>query len=164
MPFERAEGRLLRSFTLPGLDGTALDTFRFRGRQPLIILFHEGAACAPCAALLRGLAADAERFASEGAQILSVSAGQGPDDRMLAESVKPAVLTLFDPAGKAVAAQGFSLPALLITDRHSEIFALWRPDPEQELPAVEDVYGWLVWIEAQCAECTTINWARRGED
>jgi peroxiredoxin len=163
MPFERAQGRLLRSFTLPGLDGVPLDTFRFRGRNDLIILFHEGAACAPCAGLLRGLAADSGRFSAEGAQLLSVSTGDSPDDRALAEAIAPAVITLFDPTGKAASAQGFGVPALVITDRYGEIFALWRPDEEQALPSVEDVYGWLVWIEAQCAACTTVNWARVGE-
>ena len=163
MPFERAEGRLLRSFTLPGPDGQPVDTFRFRGWNSLIILFHEGAACAPCADLLRGIAADAGRFEQEGARILSISRDEGPADRALAESVAPAVLTLFDPDGKANRAQGFGLPALVITDRYGEIFALWRSDEDQTLPTPDDVYGWLVWIEAQCAACTTINWAKLGE-
>lgn len=163
MPFERAEGRLLRSFALPGLDGAVVDTFRYRGNQSLIILFHEGAACADCAELLRGLAADATRFQAEGAQMLSVSVGDGPADRELAEAIAPHVITLFDPQRKASAAQGFDVPSLAITDRYGEIFALWRPDAEQPLPTVEDIYGWLVWIEAQCAACTTINWAKVGD-
>lgn len=164
MPFERAEGRMLRSFTLPGRDGIPVDTFRYRGRQPLIILFHEGVACAACADLLRGLAADAGRFEGEGAQLLSVSKGSGPNDRTLAEAIAPQVLTLFDPEGKASSAQGFGLPALIVTDRHGEIFAYWQADEEQALPNVDDVYGWLVWIEAQCEACTAINWAKVGEN
>ncbi len=163
MPFERAEGRLLRSFTLPDLNGTPVDTFRFRGSKPLIVLFHEGAACAACADLLRGIAASAERFHNEGAQVISVSSGVGEADVALAGAIAPQILTLFDPTGKASAAQGFGQPTLVITDRHSEIFALWRPDEQHALPDVEDVYGWLVWIEAQCAECTTVNWNRVGE-
>ena len=163
MPFERAEGRLLRSFTLPGFDGTPVDTFRYRGRQSLIILFHDGADCAECAGLLRKLAADSARFEAEGAQLISVSTGDGPDERALAESIAPHILTLFDPQRKASGVQGFTPPALVITDRYGEIFALWRPDDEQALPAVEDIYGWLVWIEAQCAACTTINWAKVGD-
>lgn len=163
MPFERAEGRMLRAFTLPGLDGSPIDTFRFRGWQPLIILFHAGAACAPCAELLRGLAADAARIEAEGAQIVSVSAGAGPNDRALAEALAPHVLTLFDPAESASRTQGFGLPSLIITDRYGEIFAFWQPDAEQALPSVEDVYGWLVWIEAQCQACTTVNWAKVGQ-
>jgi peroxiredoxin len=163
MPFERAEGQLLRSFTLPGLNGAPVDTFRYRGRQSLIILFHEGAACPECAELLRGLAADAARFEAEGAQMISVSSGDGPADRELAEAIAPHVITLFDATRRASAAQGFGLPALVITDRYGEIFALWRPDADQPLPSVEDIYGWLVWIEAQCAACTTINWAKMGD-
>lgn len=163
MPFERAQGRMLRSFTLPDLTGTPVDTFRFRGWKPLIVLFHEGASYAPGAELLRALAADAVRMESENAQMISVSTGDGPADRALAEAIAPQVLTLFDPAQKAASAQGFGLPALILTDRHAEIFAFWRPDEDQTLPTVDDVYGWLVWIEAQCAECTTINWARLGE-
>jgi len=163
MPFERAEGRFMRSFTLPGLDGQPVDMFRFRGWQPLIVLFHEGAACAPCAELLHGLAADAGRIEAEGAQIVSVSAGAGPQDRALAEALRPHVLTLFDTEGIASRAQGFGLPALIITDRYGEIFAFWRPDAAQALPDVEDVYGWLEWIEAQCQACTTVNWAKLGE-
>ncbi|MFN8377713.1 MAG: TlpA disulfide reductase family protein [Anaerolineae bacterium] len=162
MPFERAEGRMMRAFTLPGLDGTPVDTFRFRGRQPLIVLFHAGAACAPCADLLQDLAANAARIEAEGAQIVSVSVGNGVDDRALAEALAPHVLTLFDSEGKASRLQGFNLPALIITDRYGEIFAYWQADTDQALPDVDDVYGWLVWIEAQCATCTTINWAKVG--
>lgn len=158
MPFERAQGRLLRSFTLPGLDGKPVDTFRFRGSRPLIVLFHDGAACTPCADLLRGIAADAERFHAEGAQIISVSSGTGEADKALAQAIVPQVLTLFDPEGKAREAQGFGEPALVITDRHSEIFALWRSDEHQTLPGVEDVYGWLMWIEAQCDTCSNFSW------
>ena len=163
MPFERAEGRFMRSFTLPGLDGNPVDMFRFRGWKPLIVLFHAGADCTPCADLLRGLAADAARFEAEGAQIVSVSVGDGPQDRALAEVLQPHVLTLFDPQGVASAAQGFGDPALIITDRYGEIFAFWQPDTAQALPELEDIYGWLVWIEAQCQACTTVNWAKLGE-
>jgi hypothetical protein len=70
------------------------------------------------------------------------------------------VLTLFDAEGQVRRGQNFESPALVITDRHSEIFALWTPDADQLLPDLEDVYGWLVWIEAQCDTCSNFSWNR----
>jgi peroxiredoxin len=160
MPFERANGRLLRSLTLPDLNGEPVDTFRWRGSKPLVVLFHDGVSCAPCADLLRALAADAERFTAEGAQLISVSSGTSDADKALAQAIAPQVLTLFDAQGHVRRGQNFDSPALVITDRHSEIFALWTSEADQLLPDLEDVYGWLVWIEAQCDTCSNFSWNR----
>lgn len=160
MAFERTDGRLLRAFTLPDVNGTPVDTFRWRGSKPLIVLFHEGVRCAACASLLRGIALDSARFQAEGAQIISVSSGVSAADKALAGEIAPQVLTLFDATGKVRAANGFAQPALVLTDRHSEIFALWQPEAHKLLPDIEALYEWLVWIEAQCDSCSNYSWNR----
>lgn len=160
MAFERTNGRLLRAFTLPDVNGVLVDTFRWRGRKPLIVLFHNGLGCAGCVELLRGLAADSARFQAEGAQIISVSSGVSAADKALAREIAPSVLTLFDAEDKVREEKGFAQPTLVITDRHSEIFALWQPEAQKLLPDPEAIYEWLVWIEAQCDSCSNYSWNR----
>ena len=55
-------------------------------------------------------------------------------------------------------------PSLVIADRWGEIWAAWAGGADHRLPSRQDILQWLEFIQAQCPECTMIEWTEQGED
>jgi hypothetical protein len=65
---------------------------------------------------------------------------------------------LFDYVKLVALGQGFDTPSLIIADRWGEIWAVWVGGTDHRLPSGQDILQWLGFIEAQCPECTTVEW------
>ncbi len=71
---------------------------------------------------------------------------------------------LSDPAGCVIAQQGVASPSLIIADRWGEIWAAWLGGTTHQFPCEQDIQQWLSFIEAQCPECTMIEWTDQQDD
>jgi hypothetical protein len=69
-----------------------------------------------------------------------------------------------DSAQLPIAQQGLASPSLIIADRWGEIWAAWLGGTTHQLPSVQDILQWLSFIEAQCPECTMIEWTDQEGD
>jgi peroxiredoxin len=151
-------GRMLRSFTLLDSHGQQVRSSSYRQRQNLLLSFHHGLACPRCRAMLSALAAEAEAYRDMECAVLAI----GPDDparmRAFADEHGAAIRLLSDPDGRVVARQGLTAPALLLTDRWAEVWAAWEAGDAHAFPAQEQIADWLAFVQAQCPECTTIEW------
>jgi peroxiredoxin len=50
-------------------------------------------------------------------------------------------------------------PFVVVANRFEEVWAVWAPHDELDLPSQEDVLGWLEFVAIQCHNgCTTPEW------
>ena len=48
--------------------------------------------------------------------------------------------------------------AIYITDRFGEVFAVFRESEKQAMPSVQEILGWLSFVNSQCPECSPPEW------
>jgi hypothetical protein len=58
----------------------------------------------------------------------------------------------------ALDASGLPAMAVYITDRFGEVFAVFRESEKQAMPSVEEILGWLEFVNSQCPECSPPEW------
>ncbi len=56
-----------------------------------------------------------------------------------------------------MARRGEMLPAILVADRHGEIYAQYHTQAHR-LPKVDEILQWLAFINSQCPECGVPEW------
>ncbi len=153
-----ATGQFLRSFILPDSAGQPVQLRQYLQRSNVVLFFHHGIGCPACRGLLRELAAHRNACEQEEAVVLVIGPDQPAENQQLAAQLGHPFPFLSDPAGRISAQQGLNTPALVIADRWGEIWAAWVGGVDHRLPAMQDIREWLVFIEAQCPECTIIEW------
>lgn len=152
-------GQHLHLFTLPDAAGRPVQLWQYLQRSNVVLFFHHGAECASCRALLREIAAHLDAYRQEEAVVLAISPEQPAANEQLAAQLGHSFPLLSDPAGRVIAQEGFDTPSLIIADRWGEIWAAWVGEDDHRLPSEQAMLQWLVFIEAQCPECTDIEWA-----
>jgi peroxiredoxin len=147
-----ASGHMLRPFALPGDDGQTIRSAGYRQRVNVaLVLFHDG--CDACRTLLVRLAKDNASFREKNAVALAVGADGSAAAERLALELDHAFPILVDAEGRVAAAQGLTVPAVVVTDRFGEIWAAWEGGPDHLLPDLSEIMDWLDFIEIQCPEC-----------
>jgi peroxiredoxin len=149
---------VMPTFTLPAAAGGEVNTWRYKQRQSLVLLFYRGDR-PEAAAYLRALA---ERYAAlrdEDAEVLAIA--PEPVDRLRdrQRAWRVPFPLLADPGGIVIprftrwdATRRELQPALYIADRFGAVYARFTADDEGGLPAPEDIRAELAFIAIQCPE------------
>ena len=146
-------GEVVASFRLPTSEGGEIGLWRFKQRQPVVLVLWEGAG----PALLTGFAQRYSDYRQAGAEVLAI--GKGPPPRALPF---PA---LRDAGGHTAARLADDAPAILILDSYGELFNRLQGEAARA-PDHEDLLDWVVFTQTQCEECGphAENWPRRETD
>jgi peroxiredoxin len=153
-----ASGQHLHAFTLPDSTGQPVQLWQYLQRSNVVLFFHHGINCAACEAFLQELAAHLDAYRQEEAAVIAIGPDDPAENRQLATRPALPFPFLSDPAGCVIAQQGLATPSLIIADRWGEIWAAWLGGTNHQLPSEQDILQWLSFIEAQCPECTMIEW------
>ncbi len=152
-------GHSLHPFTLPDSTGHSIQLWQYRQRSNVLLFFHHGINCAACEAFLQALATQVDAYRQQETAVVAI----GPDEPALGQQFAARLGHPFpflsDPAGHVSEEQGLASPSLVIADRWGEIWAAWLGGTTHQFPSEQDILQWLVFIEAQCPECTMIEWA-----
>lgn len=159
---------MLPDFSLPTTDGRPIRLSDYRNRRNIVLVLLRGLSAAS-ETLLADLQDNVTGLAEDNAQALVVV--QGP--RQAAVSLQRMYLlsypVLYDEQGQLEALLGpSSTPdaprlAVHIASRSSRIYWSAWAEPGDPAPTVEDIRGWLEFIEIQCPECEAPEWAPTDE-
>jgi peroxiredoxin len=153
-----ASGHHIHAFTLPDSTGQPVQLWQYLQRSNVLLFFHHGVNCAACEAFLQELAAQVDAYRQEETALVAIGPDEPAENRHLAVRLGHPFPFLSDPAGRVIAQEGLATPSLIIADRWGEIWAAWLAGTNHQLPSEQDILQWLSFIEAQCPECTMIEW------
>ncbi len=159
-----ASGRHLHAFTLPDSTGQTVQLWQYLQRSNVMLFFHHGINCPACEAFLHVLAAQLDAYRQEETAVVAIGPDEPFENRQLAARLGQPFSFLSDPAGSVIAQQGLAPPSLIIADRWGEIWAAWLGGTNHQFPSEQDILQWLSFIEAQCPECTMIEWTDQQDD
>ncbi len=159
-----ASGHHLHAFTLPDSTGQAVQLWQYLQRSNVVLFFHHGVSCAACEAFLQELTAQLDAYRQEETAVLAIGPDEPAENWLQAARLGHPFPFLSDPAGGVIAQQGLPSPSLIIADRWGEIWAAWLGGTSHQLPSEQDILQWLSFIEAQCPECTMIEWTDQEGD
>jgi len=158
------KGQLIRDFTLISSLGQPISLSDYRGRSNLVLIFAGGEDGSSDIKILAEIATDYAGFLDEQTQVLAiVQCTRERAARIKAETNLPFPL-LVDEDGRihrdTGAADKYGQPAtaIYITDRFSEVFAVYRAAEGQTMPEVREIVTWLSFINSQCPECAPPEW------
>jgi peroxiredoxin len=158
-------GELLRDFSLPALDGNEIQLSEFRARKSLALVFMTARGWR--ADYLAELGSHAASFAEENGQVLVVTALSPAQivNALAGTSLPFTVLT--DSEAIALHSVGLAFPgssgldwAVYVTDRFSEVYAVWRDADGQTLPRCEEIVKALRYVDLLCPECGQSEWPK----
>jgi peroxiredoxin len=159
-----AKGQLIRDFTLTSTLGQPISLSDYRGRSNLVLVFAGGGDGSPDLKILAEIAGDYARFLDQPAQALAImQCTQAKAARIKEEMNLPFPLLVDEdgrthrPAG-AADNYGHPAPAIYITDRFGEVFAVYRAAEGQTMPDLQEIVTWLAFINSQCPECGSPEW------
>jgi len=159
-----ASGHHLRPFALPDATGRTVQLWQYLQRSNVVLFFYHGVDCTACTTILQELAAQRDAYFQEETAVLAIGPDQPAENQQLADRLGHPFPLLSDPPEQTVAQQELDTPSLVIADRWGEIWAAWAGGADHRLPSGQDILQWLVFIEAQCPECTMIEWTEQEED
>ncbi len=159
-----ASGQHLHAFTLPDSTGHLVQLWQYLQRSNVLLFFHHGVNCPACEAFLQELAAQRDAYRQEETAVVALGPDEQASNRQQAARLGCPFPFLSDPAGRVIAQQGLTPPSLIIADRWGEIWAAWLGGTTHQFPSEQDILQWLSFIEAQCPECTMIEWTDREDD
>jgi peroxiredoxin len=159
-----ASGQRLHAFTLPDSTGQPIQLWQYLQRSNVLLFFHHGVNCAACEACLQELAAQLDAYRQEETAVVAIGPDEPAENRHLAARLGHPFPFLSDPAGRVIAQQELATPSLIIADRWGEIWAAWLGGTNHQIPSEQDILQWLSFIEAQCPECTMIEWTDQEDD
>lgn len=156
------KGELIRDFDLISTDGLKISLSDYRGRANLVLVFADGRRRS--LEFLTGVAKSNDGIQEEQAEVLAILQGTAEKAARIKDEVKAKFPVLVDKDGRihrlmgAQDRRGQPKVALYITDRFGEVFAMFRESEQQPMPSVEDILGWLAFVNSQCPECSPPEW------
>ncbi len=159
-----ASGHHLHSFTLPDSTGPPVQLWQYLQRSNVVLFFHHGINCVACEAFLRELAAQRNAYRQEETAVVALGPDEPAENQQLAARLGHPFPFLSDPAERVISHQGLAPPTLIIADRWGEIWAAWPGGTKHQFPSEQDIMQWISFIEAQCPECTMIEWTDLQDD
>src|SRR6185437_10237979 len=110
-------------------------------------------------ALLKALAARHAEVLEEEAQVIAVLYCAREQAQAIRSREQLPFLVMADSQGAvhrslgALDQRGAPRLAVYVTDRYAEVFAAFRTAQGDAAPSVQDIVGWLQFINRQCPEC-----------
>ncbi len=156
------KGQLLRDFDLPSTAGRKVSISDYRGRLNLVLVFADGRPRG-LEFLTRVTKAYSE-IRDEQAEVLAVLQGTAGKAARVKDRVRAKCPVLVDKDGRihrlmgAQDRRGQPEMAVYITDRFGEVFATFRESEKQAMPSVQEILGWLDFVNSQCPECSPPEW------
>jgi peroxiredoxin len=157
-------GRLVRHFALPSTDGSMVGLSDHKQRHNMVILLHHGPSCRTCRSTLIEFNQSVDTFRQAEAVVLAISSDALAVLRSFASDFGLQFPLLSDPTGQVARNENLTIPAIVVTDRFGEVWAAWSSDDTHTLPSMEEVRGWLEFIELQCRECEAPEWPLTSDD
>ena len=157
-------GQMLPDFHLPTVDGRRVRLSDYRNRRNIVLIVLQGLS-AGTDQLLSALAAEATALADDNAQALVVVEGPLQAAQSLQQMYGLPFPVLADETGAVAAllgpAEAVNGPRLAvhIASRSSRVYWSVWVGPDDRLPTVQDIRGWLEFIEIQCPECEAPEWS-----
>ena len=157
-------GHLMPDFTLPSSDGKQVSLYHYRGRSNLALFFVGLGQDYGENQLLSALAKRYREITDTDSEVVVVVAESIRQPEEFCRKMQFPFPVLADAdmhvhnSVGASGAQAVPAPALYITDRFLEVFAVWRTGAGDRLPNVSEVLSWLTYLVSQCPECTQIEW------
>ncbi len=147
-------GQVLPDFSLVDVDGRRVRLSDYRQRRNVVLVLVHGLNAA-IEGLLGGLAAQVERLAEDAAQPLVVVAGPSSAAVALQQMYGLPFPVLADTDGGVHAALGVATEAtpsvaVFVTTRAARLVWAYRPEDGPPAPTVDDIRGWLGFMEMQC--------------
>jgi peroxiredoxin len=155
-------GRQLRNFRLVSVLGSPVQLSDYRSRCNLVLVFMDDRR--ETAELLSEIAARGAEFSNEEAQILAIAQLAPEECSRTKHRLGFPYPLLLDEGGRvhreygASNSQGRAAAAVYVTDRHQEVFGVYRTPDDQALPTATDILNWLEFINGQCPECGPPEW------
>ena len=158
-------GQMLPDFHLPTVDGPKVRLSDYRNRRNIVLLVLQGLSRGTDR-LLTELAQASAGLADDNAQALVVVEGPLQAAQSLQHMYGLPFPVLADEAGAVAAllgpaeAGGGPRLAVHVASRSARVYwSVWA-GPDDRLPTVKDIRGWLEFIEIQCPECEAPEWSR----
>jgi mycoredoxin-dependent peroxiredoxin len=149
--------RLIPDMELSTADGRPLRLSDYRGRRNLVLVLADSAEASK---LLPRLAAVYDQIVAEDGELIAVLWARNENAASLALPFPVLVETTgeFSRRFGAVDDKGGPAPALYITDRFGEIYAVFRKRDGQPFPAPAEIISTLEFVNIQCPECAPPEW------
>jgi len=157
-------GQLLRNFALLSAAGKQAQLSDYRGRSNLVVVLAGARGSEPQIALLKALAARHAEVLEEEAQVIAVLYCAREQAQAIRSREQLPFLVMADSQGAvhrslgALDQRGAPRLAVYVTDRYAEVFAAFRTAQGDAAPSVQDIVGWLQFINRQCPECFPPEW------
>jgi peroxiredoxin len=153
-------GRLIPDLEMRSLSDRLIRASDYRGKKNLVLVFTADPGSEE---LLQEFAASYAAIASEDAEVLAIVV----PSRDLASALEttrlpfPLLPDRDGPVSRSFGAgdrAGHRSPAIYVTDRFGEIYAIYRTADGKSLPKVDEVIATLAFINIQCPECAPPEW------
>jgi peroxiredoxin len=157
-----AQGHIIRDFSLCSSEGHPVLLSGYREHSNMVIVFTGESDSA--AELLSELRRYERDLAENETRVLAIVAGAQQRASELKHALHLDFAVLVDVDGSVHRSMGAKdqlehpLPALFVTDRFGEVFAAYKVDQGKSLPGVEEILGWIDFINSQCPECGPLEW------
>ena len=151
-------GQLMPDYIFTTLAGRRVPLSSHDRRYSLVMVFADGASCAPCTSLLAGLARRYEEFKSVHGEVLAVVHRSLEEASALTLSERLPFQVVVDADGEvhrtvgAVAADGGVPLVVYVTDRYGYIYQVFRVAEGEDAPTPDEILDWLQYIDIECPE------------
>lgn len=157
-----AESHIIRDFCVCSSEGQEVLLSRYRGHSNMVLVF---AGNSDFATDLRSSLKRHQRALVENeTRVLAIVAGAHQRPCELKHALHLDFEVLVDVDGSVHRSMGAKdqlghlLPAVFVTDRFGEVFAAYKAGQGKSLPSVEEILGWIDFINSQCPECGPLEW------
>ncbi|HET8666973.1 MAG TPA: redoxin domain-containing protein [Terriglobales bacterium] len=156
------KGELIRDFELISTKGRKVSVSDYRGRLSLVLVFADGRPRS--LEFLTGVTKAYREIQDEQAEVLAVLQGTAEKAARVKDRVRAKFPVLVDRDGRihrlmgAQDRRGQPEMAVYVTDRFGEVFATFRESEKQAMPSVQQILGWLDFVNSQCPECSPPEW------
>ena len=156
------KGQLLRDFELRSTDGRKISTSDYRGNANLVLIFVDGRRRSLW--LLAEVAKGYGKIHGEQAEVMAILQGTAEKAVRVKDEARAEFPVLVDRDGRihplmgAQHRRGQPEMAMFVTDRFGEVFAIFRETGKQGMRGVQEILGWLEFVNGQCPECSPPEW------
>jgi peroxiredoxin len=157
-----AKGHIIRDFCMCSSEGQEVLLSWYRGHSKMVLVFAGESDSA--AELLSELRQHQRDLAEKETRVLAIVAGSQQRASELKHALHLDFEVLVDVDGivhRSIGAEELSehmVPAVFVTDPFGEIFAAYKAGQRRGLPGVEEILGWIDFINSQCPECGPLEW------
>lgn len=156
------KGQLIRNFERTSTEGRKVSVSDYRGRLGLVLVVADGRPRS--LEFLTGVTKAYSEIRDEQEEVLAVLQGTAGKAARIKDEVRATFPVLVDKHGRihrlmgAQDRRGQPEMAVYIADRFGEVFATFRESEKQAMPSVQEILGWLDFVNSQCPGCSPPEW------